>query len=1393
MQKFNSLRSVTGLILLFAVCCGGSVTADWMAYNDSIRTPGGDGTAENVTSWTVYNGSDPSLSTGLLKDFATGLDTGATVTFSMDTDKGLHITSNAGGNPAPGTDADAFFYDIVDLDGYLVYYGDFGWSVDIVFTGLRPTSKYTFVGTAIHTTSNPQRQTMVTLSGHVSAVNNSSSGIVAADDDTAIFLAGGNNTDDTGYVVRWDDIKVADDGLGSFTVNARASDYTNSLSDWRDQGRAYPLGAFMLMEIDDSASYCPRGDLDENCLVDMADLLIFGGSWLDTVVGGANLDDQGDVDGADLAIMADNWQLNAQTGSLRVVFDDPIPPDARWRVDGGEWKPSGYFEWGLSVGLHTVTFSDATDWITPQPRDVQVDYNQTTRINQAYPPEMGTLRVTITAEDPAVVDDARWRVDEGDWLPSGAVVELPVWKSHGVEFMPLPGWITPANREAWIFVDEQTELSGRYEPAPTLLINEIMASNTSAGGVPDPQDGQYYDWFEIYNTTGSAIDVGGMYVADSQDVLWPIPTGYTETIIPAGGYLWFWAAGNEHGDRPLYVGFRLDADGDTLSLYDVDGTTLIDRIIIDNHVSNKSYGRYPDGAPELFFFASASPGASNNGADTFDGHVADTKFSHDRGFYDDDFDVTITTATPNATIYYTLNGSDPINPNGTPTSDAIKYASPVTITTTKSLRAAATKTGWLPTNIDTQSYIFLDDVLRQDDSQLPPAVASVWWGKYGPDWDMDPDVISTEPFTDDDGITFDVKDALLSAPTMALTMSWDDWFGTSNQQGLYLYGDSDSSTDFERICSAELISPDSSEDGFQANCTVQITGGSSPHRWKMDKLSMRLKFRQRLNNGTPTGGPGWLDYKLFPDSKIDSFNTIVLDARMNMSWAYGGGVTPTFQREHAQYTRDQFPGDIQNAMGGYAPHGRPVHLYLNGVYWGIYLAHERPDGAFASSYLGGEKDDYDVMKHNNGTGSVVGFDDDWPAKMQAAANYEALVNTGSNYQALLDLLDIDDFIDYMIMNFYIGNTDWSHQNWYASRSRVDPGGKWRYHNWDPEHCMEQFEEDVTDGRSGDNDGPYGVHEDVANNSEYRLRFADRVHRHFFNNGVLEPNNIAALYQRQIDMLDRTVVAESVRWGDNQRTVPYSRDDEWITERDRLFDDYFPYRSGKVFNQIKNRGLYPDRLAPVFNIGGQYQHGGTVDSGNNLLSIDNPNAGGNIYYTLDGSDPRQTGGAPVGTLYSTQIPLTRSVIAKARVLDGGIWSALNEATFGVGPVADDLRITEIMYHPTDPTQAEKNAAGDQTLIDEDFEYIELKNIGTAAINLNLVHFTDGIDFTFGDYSLGAGQFAVVVKNQAAFEARYPGVSPVLIAGTYTGALDNDGEEIVMRDALGAEIHDFDYND
>lgn len=106
----------------------------------------------------------------------------------------------------------------------------------------------------------------------------------------------------------------------------------------------------------------------------------------------------------------------------------------------------------------------------------------------------------------------------------------------------------------------------------------------------------------------------------------------------------------------------------------------------------------------------------------------------------------------------------------------------------------------------------------------------------------------------------------------------------------------------------------------------------------------------------------------------------------------------------------------------------------------------------------------------------------------------------------------------------------------------------------------------------------------------------------------------------------------------------------------------------------------------------------------------------------------------------------------------------------------------MYHPQDTNNPD----------DPDTEYIELKNIGGSALNLNLVKFTEGIHFTFPDVSLAAGAYVVVVKDIGAFSSKYGGGLDC-IAGVYSGSLDNAGERIRLEDALGNKIHEFEYKD
>ncbi|MCP5091436.1 MAG: hypothetical protein GY949_10985, partial [Gammaproteobacteria bacterium] len=95
------------------------------------------------------------------------------------------------------------------------------------------------------------------------------------------------------------------------------------------------------------------------------------------------------------------------------------------------------------------------------------------------------------------------------------------------------------------------------------------------------------------------------------------------------------------------------------------------------------------------YFVTPTPGEANS--EGFAGYVGDTTFSHDRGIYDTPFEVTITSATPDAVIYYTLD-------NSTPGPGSNTYSTPISISETSVLRAIAVKTDHVSSNIDTQTY-----------------------------------------------------------------------------------------------------------------------------------------------------------------------------------------------------------------------------------------------------------------------------------------------------------------------------------------------------------------------------------------------------------------------------------------------------------------------------------------------------------------------------------------------------------------------------------------------------------------------------------------------------------------------------------------------------------------
>ncbi|MBL7219448.1 MAG: lamin tail domain-containing protein [Phycisphaerae bacterium] len=746
-------------------------------------------------------------------------------------------------------------------------------------------------------------------------------------------------------------------------------------------------------------------------------------------------------------------------------------------------------------------------------------------------------------------------------------------------------------------------------------------------------------------------------------------------------------------------------------------------------------------------FAEATPGQTNT--EEWWRYVEDTSFDHDRGFYTEPFNLVISSDTAGAQIYYTTNGTSPLLSDGSIHADATLYTAPISITTTTVVRAVAVKPSYAPTNTDTHTYIFLEDVLQQPAN--PDGFPPDWKGTLA-NYAMDSRVVNHATY----GAT--IMDDMRAVPTISIVTSVEDMFGVT---GIYSNPRSQGA-DWEKPASVEWINTDGST-LFQVDAGVQIVGGASRSE-ATKKHSFRLVFKGMY-------GPTTLDYPIFDDTDVDEFNTITLRAGFN-------------DRISSTLLQDRWAAERQLAAGGLGGHGSFAHLYVDGLYWGLYNPVERPDDAFAANYLGGDKDDYDAY---NIEGLNAGTSAAWNL-LHSLAN-----NAVANYAAIEGMLDMTAFCDYLIVNQYGGNWDWPQNNWWATYNREDDG-KWRFHSWDAEGCLRG----INDNRVEQTGSALGsLYSKLRIVPEFKQLFADRVHKHMYNDGVLTLEaNVAWLDAAEAAIFE-AVVGESARWGDGygDNEGLQLRDENWVPRIAWRRDTYFPARSdvtstqaSSMIKQWRDADLYPDVDAPSFDINGSYQHGGIMDLGGEL-TIEAPL--GAIYYTLDGSDPDSG-----GILYSGAIALAQGGHVKSRVQYNGEWSALNEATFYID-VSADIRVTEVMYNPAPPTPDEFDSGYTDA---DDFEYIEITNISDHTLPLTGLRFDNGIDFTFGAISIDPGEYVVVVSNLAAFDERYDVAgNGISVAGEYgTGLISgtqfaNAGENVELAAPIGGNIQDFSYGD
>ncbi len=684
------------------------------------------------------------------------------------------------------------------------------------------------------------------------------------------------------------------------------------------------------------------------------------------------------------------------------------------------------------------------------------------------------------------------------------------------------------------------------------------------------------------------------------------------------------------------------------------------------------------------YFLEPTPGGRNRAG--VGGFVADTKFSHDRGFYDAPFDVTVTCATPGATLVYTLDGSKPSLANGVAVPAPDAAAPPVAtvpIATTTNLRAAAFRDGWEPTDIDTHTYVFLDHVEAQP---AAPAGFPANWEGIAADYAVDPDVVgSTLP-----GYSF--REAMLSIPTMSITSAPGDIFGST--RGIYYYPNGRGRA-WEREVSLEMWYPDGTS-AFQVDCGARLHGNSSRQHGFTPKHPFRLLFRSEYGAGT-------LRYPLFPGEDVERFDQLVLRGASTDSFPVTDG-PPRWINDKGTYLRDQYMRDTLRDLGNVSAGGTYVHLFVNGLYWGLYNPSERPVAGFNAIRFGGEEEEFDVIKDfaevQDGNRAT------WDAMMAAAgaglqseAAYQRFLGNdpdGTRNPAYEVHLHEPSFIDYMICHIAGGAEDWPDHNYWAARRRGPDSEGWYFFAWDQEISNDNLVRDRSHifpaqpfesvNAAG---SPAFVYDRIRRNATFQQKFRDRVHELFFNGGPMSPAANRARWGRRQNEIDKAIVAESARWGDYRQHPPIKRETLWMGEMGWMQGPggFWDQNHHRAVQRFRNVGLYPDIDAPEFSRGG-----GTVPAGTELFFA-SPHT---VYWTLDGSDPRAADGspAPAATAYTGGVAPATYVAKNAvwRYLDDGsdqgeAWRApgFDDSAWASGPgqfgYNDGDEATVVSYGPS----------------------------------------------------------------------------------------------------------------
>jgi len=549
-----------------------------------------------------------------------------------------------------------------------------------------------------------------------------------------------------------------------------------------------------------------------------------------------------------------------------------------------------------------------------------------------------------------------------------------------------------------------------------VVINEVMSDNRNS--IQD-NNGDYSDYIELYNNSDVPINLKGFGL--STDVKNPFMWQFPEVILEPHSFLVVWASGNaDYETRHLHTNFKLKKKDETLILTSPDGTWKTIFLLHDMY-ENISCGRIPDGSDTIAWFDGETAGSENTLEPLKEGcaskRLADVSFSKPGGFYEDEIVLTLTHEDSDAQIYYTLDGSDP-------TTESILYEGEIKIPQKSNeatvIRARAFKAGFPSSNIVTNSY-FVEKGIHT---------------KY--------DIPVLSIVTDPDNL-FDYRKGIYVAGKVR-----DDWIeahptevidsGTPanyNQEG----------KKWERQAHLEIFRPDGKAE-LRQGIGIRTHGGYSlAHENKTLKLLARNDYDDNAV----------FNYDFFPNDTENDLPVTGVIMRNSGTDA------------HSTFFRDAFIQSLADSSILDLQKSQPCISFINGTYYGIYNIRTLYNEQYFTNKYGIVPEDVVVIKNpSGGIGDEIqaGFQgDEIPFNQLYQFIEKNDMKIEENYAYVETQIDIDNYIEYNILEIYCGNEDWPANNvriWRKRTAKYEPeapygnDGRWRWLIFDLDYGLGLF-------------------------------------------------------------------------------------------------------------------------------------------------------------------------------------------------------------------------------------------------------------------------------------------------------------------------------------------------